>query len=491
MRPIAQHLDCHGQPTFVPRPFPWMGEVDVSRRSIVERIVLRMGARRLYGEMSRAERLALLYSTGAWERPRYRRPPPEISSGLREPGWGIWGGQEEPPGRWLYWLYCGGRGIGKSWRLTRFMLDRAQRFPRCRIALVARTAGTMVECIEGDSGILNHAPPWFTPEVQANKRQLVFPNKSKIRWFTAEEPENLRGPNNDFGAIEELCAQPKAEHVWKQLRMTMRKGLHPQIMIATTPAISNLLISIYGDKNTSVTIGNSYENRTNLAKSWLDENIAGLAGTGFWQQEVDGQVLLEAPGALFRREWFDRDTWCKESLRPSKYRRIGLGVDPARTSGEKADAWGIIKAAIREDGLIEILSDETINTTPDVAATNAVDLYRREPSASFLVADVGAGGKMVESLIRLVDKNVNVLSKSGTKGKRAWAEGASVLYGKHQIFHAPGLQKLENELCQWTDDVKWSPNRMDAMSYVVAELSKKTPTHESISGLGPERRRIL
>lgn len=462
----------------------------LEKRSFVERLVLRLGARGLFDSLTPAERAGLLYSTSAWERPSSRLPSPDPDKGPKEPGFGIWSGQQEPPGKWLYWLFCGGRGVGKSWVLTRFILGRALRFPGCRIALVAKTSGTMVECLEGDSGLLNNSPPWFYPEVEANKRQLVFPNKSVVRWFTAEEPENLRGPNNDFGAIEELCAQPKAAEVWKQLRLTMRRGVHPQIMIATTPTISKLLLSIYEDRHTAVTVGNSYENRANVAQSWLDENVAPMLGTAFGRQEVNGEILMQAEGAMFLRAWFDRQKWCPESFKESKYKRIGVGVDPARTSGHKADSWGIVKAGLREDGLIEVMEDATVNATPDIAVQRAVDLYHEEPSATFMVADVGAGGQMVDGLVRLAGgKGIQIVRKSGTKGKRAWAEGAAVLYGKHLVFNAPGLGKLEEELCTWSDDVKWSPNRMDALAYVVAELMQKGPaSHQSAHGQGPARR---
>ncbi len=475
----------HGAPAAAPR-------YDLANASIVERLVMRMGARRLFDALPPQERVGLLYSTAAWARPSVRLPPPDEKSGMKEPGFGIWSGQQEPPGAWLYWLALAGRGFGKSWMLTRFMLDRARRFPGCRIALVAKTAGTLLECIEGDAGLLLNSPPWFEPDPQWNKRQLVFPNRSRIRWFTAEEPENLRGPNHDFGAIEEWCAQPKMVEVWRQMRLTLRRGIHPQLMIATTPTISKMLLEVYQDPHTAVTTGNSYENRGNLAKSWLDENITPMLGTTFGQQEINGQVLKQAEGALFLRDWFDREKWCPDSFKESKYKRIGVGVDPARTSGHKADSWGIIKAGLREDGLIEIMADATVNATPDVAVQRAVNLYHEEPSATFMVADVGAGGAMVDGLVRLAGgQNVHVLRKSGNKGKRAWAEGASVLYGKHVIFHAPNLGDLENELCNWTDDVKWSPNRMDALAYVVSELAGRpaVPTQQGLNqgSLAPRR----
>ena len=97
-----------------------------------------------------------------------------------------------------------------------------------------------------------------------------------------------------------------------------------------------------------------------------------------------------------------------------------------------------------------------------------------------MVADVGRSAQMVDAMMKLVDPRVRVLKKGGNKGKRAWAESVAVLFSKHLISNAPGLGKLEDECCQWTDDVKaWSPDRMDALAYVVSELAFKTPLSQA------------
>jgi len=229
-------------------------------------------------------------------------------------------------------------------------LERLRRFPGCRIAVVARTAGSLWgEVVEGQSGLLGCSPPWFEPKVQTNKRRLLFPNGSKAILFTGEEPDNLRGPNNHFGVIDELAAMPYAEEVWRQLQMTMRSGVHPQTMVATTPRPLKLLIRLTQDSRSAVTVGASYENRANVAQSWLDENLKVYEGTAFGRQEIGGEILEEMPGALFKREWFERP-WCRDAQKESPFRRIGIGVDPAETSGEKADNWGIIAAGQREEG---------------------------------------------------------------------------------------------------------------------------------------------
>jgi phage terminase large subunit-like protein len=322
--------------------------------------------------------------------------------------------------------------FGKSWRLSRFCIDRAERFPGCcRIALVAQTTTSLWrDCIGGRSGVVELSAPWFQPKLHKNGKMLSWPNGSTLHLFTAEEPRSLRGPNNDFGAVEEMAAQPYAQEAWDQLQMTMRSGEHPQTIIATTPKKMEPLVSLVQDPNSAVTIGSTTENKGNVARSWLKSHVEPLIGTRFGTEEIEGKIVFEEPGALFKLDWFDRDKWCPDSRRESRWKRIGIGVDPAETSGSQADEWGIVAAALREDGLVEILEDASMNALPEVAASAAVALYWKY-GANFMVADVGRSGKLVHSVVKLIDPRVHVLDKGGNKGKRAWAENVSVLYSQH------------------------------------------------------------
>lgn len=456
--------------------------------SLAHKLILALGPRALLDRLTPEERRTFRYARSAWERPSARLPTLTDDDDLKEPGWGRWTGQQEPPGRWLYWILCAGRGFGKSWVLSNFCINRAEKYPGSRTALVGCTANSLwSDCVLGESGIMELAPPWFYPTIHKTGTFLSWPNGSITRLFTAEEPKRLKGPNNDFGAVEELCAQSRAQDVWDELQFTLRMGELPQTIVATTPDPPiPILLELIQHRSSAVTIGCTTENKGNVSEAWLQERVIPLLDTHVGQQQLKGKIILESPGALFKRAWFDRAKWCPDWMRPSRYKRIGVGVDPARTSGHKADSWGIIKAAHREDGLYEVMVDATVNDTPDVAIHRAVQLYFEEPAANFMVADKGAGGQMVDALVRLAGgRGVNVLTKQGNRSKRAWAEGASVLYARHLVFNALGMPDLEKECCTWTDDTQKSPNRMDALAYVLAELSK--PPAASLNGLNDSR----
>ena len=116
--------------------------------------------------------------------------------------------------------------------------------------------------------------------------------------------------------------------------------------------------------------------------------------------------------------------------------------------------------------------------------------------------DVVRNGEMAADLIRgaareLAAKRndprlsaVRCIPKGGHKTKEALAiPVATKLYERGLVRHAPGLTALEDQMCEWTPDCGWSPDRMDAACAVLSELMlKAAQEHVSARGEGPGRR---
>src|SRR5262252_202252 len=114
--------------------------------------------------------------------------------------------QLPPPGDWWQiWLLLAGRGFGKTRTLAEWVCQQAASGQAGRIALVAATAADARDVlVEGASGILAVAPPWFRPVYEPSKRRLTWPNGAIATTFSAEEPERLRGPQHDAAVCDEL-----------------------------------------------------------------------------------------------------------------------------------------------------------------------------------------------------------------------------------------------------------------------------------------------
>ena len=94
--------------------------------------------------------------------------------------------QLPPAGDWQVWLLLAGRGFGKTRTLAEWVCHQAASGQAGRIALVAATAADARDVlVEGQSGILAVAPPWFRPVYEPSKRRLTWPNGAIATTFSA------------------------------------------------------------------------------------------------------------------------------------------------------------------------------------------------------------------------------------------------------------------------------------------------------------------
>ena len=133
--------------------------------------------------------------------------------------------QLPPPGDWWQiWLLLAGRGFGKTRTLAEWVCEQVLFGLASRIALVAATAADARDVlVEGESGILAVAPPWFRPIYEPSKRRLTWPNGAIGTTFSAEEPERLRGPQHDAAVCDELGSWSRPE-TWDMLQFGLRLG---------------------------------------------------------------------------------------------------------------------------------------------------------------------------------------------------------------------------------------------------------------------------
>jgi phage terminase large subunit-like protein len=139
----------------------------------------------------------------------------------------------------------------------------------------------------------------------------------------------------------------------------------------------------------------------NLAAPFFDTIASKYEGTRLGRQELNAEILEDTPGALWKREWIDRD---RVETAP-ELTRIVVAIDPAMTSGEDADETGIIVAGISRDKRPYLLDDLSGRHQPHEWATKAIESYRKH-QADKIVAEVNAEGEMVAATLKVQDANV-------------------------------------------------------------------------------------
>ncbi len=393
---------------------------------------------------------------------------------------------QEPPAfaangkPWTTWLVLAGRGAGKT-RLgaewVRALVKGEGPYAEqrhCHIALVGETEHDAREVmVEGPAGLMRSSPRRERPLWTATRRRLEWPNGAVGFCFSAEDPEQLRGPQFDAAWCDELAKWNYPDATFDMLQFGLRLGARPRQLVTTTPRPIPLIRRLIADPRTALTRAATIANAAFLSPAFLDEVLARYQGTRLGRQEIDGEIIEERADALWTRGMIEA---ARVPAAPPLM-RVVIGIDPPVSSREGADLCGIVAAGLSEDGLVHVLADESRGgLAPDGWARAAIALYRRL-SADALIAEVNQGGDMVRAVLRQVDRSVPVREVRATRGKYLRAEPVAALYAQGKVKHVdPPMIALEDEMCDFGMgglSTGASPDRLDALVWAVTALTSR------------------
>lgn len=368
---------------------------------------------------------------------------------------------------WTTWLYLAGRGAGKTRTAAEWLAWEASSKPRTRWAIVAPTYGDARDtCAEGESGIVNVLRQYGTlKDYNRSIGEIFLTNGSRIKLFSGEEPERLRGPQHHGGWFDELAAF-KYPEAWDQYQFGLRLGEFPQTIVTTTPKPIKLIKELITQDNVKVVRGSTFDNAANLAESALAQYRLRYENTRLGRQELYGEILDNVDGALWTRKLIDD---ARVDNAPPLV-RVVVAIDPAVTGNATSDETGIVAAGIASNGDYYILDDKSIRTTPDAWARVAVELYHTH-KADKIVAETNNGGDMVILLLKQVDASIATKKVTATRGKQLRAEPISSLYEQGKVHHVGYFSELETQMCEWTPVSAESPDRLDALVWALTELN--------------------
>ncbi len=217
----------------------------------------------------------------------------------------------------------GGRGAGKTRAGAEWVRERVASGDARQIALVGPTLMDVREVmLTGPSGLLTIGTDAERPHYEPSRQRLTWPGGAVGHVFSAAEPERLRGPQFDTAWIDEIAAWTNAEDTWNMLQFGMRLGDAPRVMATTTPRPVALVHRLTGDASCAVTRGGTFRNSAALAPAFLEAVTRQYGGTRLGRQEIDGDLLEAAEGAL----------WSAAMIECGPYR--GAGGFRTRGSGD-------------------------------------------------------------------------------------------------------------------------------------------------------------
>lgn len=389
--------------------------------------------------------------------------------------WEMWSlpYQRIPKGNWRRWIFRAGRGTGKTYTGARTVVevarDKRHKIGRGEIGIIGRThSDARFTMVEGPSGILNVAPPDFVPLWEPGNGLLTFPNKVRARIYSADKPESIRGPNFSFVWADEAAHWTDLHKTWIEVIEPALRAGWARALITTTPIRDPDLKKIEDMRGSITTRAATFENSFLPAET--REVFRDLyEGTAIGRQELYGEILEQAEGALWSIDMIDK-TRVRDS--PSDLGRVVVAIDPAVTSNEKSDETGIVVAGANGPESY-VLADRTMKASPNDWAKRAVALYWRY-QADAIVAEVNNGGDLVETIIRSIDSRVRVKSVRASRGKAIRAEPVAALYERGLVHHVGSFPELEEQMTTWEPSHVKSPDRIDALVWALTDLQLTT-----------------
>ncbi len=408
--------------------------------------------------------------------------------------WRFWArpNQIAPDGDWNTLFINAGRGFGKTRAGVEWVREKVKDGHK-RIAAIAATNSDIERVmVNGESGFLNccwkgdktnKGEPMGFPLWSPTKRLLTWENGAYVQFFSAEEPERLRGPQFSAAWCDELAAWNRDQDTWDMLQFCLRLGKHPQTFVTTTPKPTKLVRGILKNPKTRVVTGSTFDNASNLAPTYIQAVKDQYEGTRLGRQEIYAEIMDEAAGALWNRAILD--ACYVEIADPVEFAeslaRVVVSVDPAVTANTESDLTGIIVVGMDINGVCYVLEDATERLSPEGWATKALEIYEKY-KADRIVAERNQGGEMVRHTFKTVNETIPIKLVHASRGKMARAEPVSSLYERGRVKHVKGLDTLEEQMVTWEPlGAIGSPDRLDALVWAVTELALKGISRPELS----------
>jgi PBSX family phage terminase large subunit len=399
---------------------------------------------------------------------------------------------EHPESR--YYLITGGRGSGKSWALSMFLLNLTYESNHVilftRYTLVSAFISIIPEFISKIELMNKESDFEITQSEIINKRtgsKILFRG---IKTSQGTNTANLKSIANVTTWVLDEAEELVDENIYDRIDLSIRSIDNPnRIILVMNPSYkSHWIYKRYvSNKRIDTTyIHTSYlDNINNLSDSFIEaaerskrENITRYNHLflGYW--------LEDAEGMLWDRQMIER---LRVTIKP-RFDRVVVAIDPATTSNVNSDETGITVLGIDSIGNGYLIDDLSGKYTPNEwgkISSQAVINY----NADCIVAEKNQGGDMVSAVIRQFDKLTRIKLVNATKGKYVRAEPIYSLYEQGKIFHIGNFPILEMQMVSFDPEKGKSPDRVDALVWGFTELmiglkgNYKGKTHGKIKGI--------
>lgn len=280
------------------------------------------------------------------------------------------------------------------------------------------------------------------------------------------------------GILVHNCSLRYLEETMDMLKMGLRLGKKPQLLITTTPRPIPELIKLIQHKKTYTIIGSTFENKSNLAEDFIKDIEEDYAGTTLGQQELYGRIISDDKNAVWTRELIEKCRLKKDDLVPNMV-MFYVAIDPAVTANKRSAETGITVVGLGVDGNYYIVYSEGFKYEGDKNNTDrwvekALSLFDQY-NASMIVAEVNNGGDLVRKAIETARPLAPIYEVRASHGKIPRAMLILTLYERGKVKHVGYFDKLEQQMCNLNlmDTKNKLLDVVDSMVWGVTALMEK------------------
>ena len=384
-----------------------------------------------------------------------------------------------PAPSWRYAFLTGGRGSGKSFHLSVFLLNLT--YEAGHVILFTRwtmeSAGaSIIPEFREKIDLLGKGDDFEITKAEiTNKRtgsRILFRGIKTSSGNQTAKLKSIQGVTTwVLDEAEELVDRKTFDTIDDSIRSQLRPN---RVILSLNPSsIDHFLHGLFVDQRRSDTLyihTTWQDNRANLSESFLAkieqtqrDNPARYAHIygGEWRREV--------AGLLWTRAELDR---ARISSRPDDLTRVLVAIDPAVTANESSDETGIVVVGADRHRKGYVLEDLSGRYTPNEWATIALEAARRWKGS--IVAETNQGGDMVTAVIKSVGERANgvrIIDVKASRGKLARAEPVYSLYQEGRVFHCGHFPLLESQMAGFNpESALVSPDRVDALVWGLSAL---------------------
>jgi phage terminase large subunit-like protein len=374
-----------------------------------------------------------------------------------------------------YYLITGGRGSGKSWTLSMFLLNLTYEEGHVilftRWTLTSAFISIIPEFIDKIELMNKEADFEITQSEIINKQtgsKILFKG---IKTSQGTATANLKSIAGVTTFVLDESEEQQDEETFDRIDLSIRAKNKPnRVILVMNPSYKSHWI--YGRF-----VKNPTDNCTYIHTTYLD-NLRNLSQSFIDQAERVKQENLHRYEHLFLGKWLDDAEgllWSRPLLEKSKIvakpilDRIVVAIDPATTANLDSDETGIVVLGKDSNGKGYVLEDLSGKYSPNEWAKVASQAFTNW-DADCIVAEKNQGGDMVESVLRSQNATARIKLVTATKGKYVRAEPVYSLYEQSRIFHVGSFPILEKQMITFDPDKGKSPDRVDALVWGFTEL---------------------